>query len=62
MQRSELVLPPLELEFSDYVAWQQHRLESAASEEHWRFWQQQLAGEQPVLHLPTDRPAPPPAR
>ncbi len=52
-------LPPLALEFTDYVDWQARMLKSAEGERMWSYWQKQLAGTLPVLSLPTDRPRPP---
>jgi amino acid adenylation domain-containing protein len=44
---------------ADYVRWQQSMLESQEGADHWQYWQNVLAGDLPVLHLPTDRPRPP---
>ncbi len=52
-------LPPLDLQYTDYVRWQAEMLASAEGERLWAYWQRQLAGELPVLNLPTDRPRPP---
>jgi amino acid adenylation domain-containing protein len=43
--------------YSDYVAWQQHYLESAAAEQDLSYWRRQLAGEIPRLELPGERPS-----
>ena len=48
-------LPALDLQYADYVRWQQQQPMGAASD----YWQQQLAGELPTLNLPTDRSRPP---
>lgn len=53
------VLPSLKLQYSDYAHWQMEMLASDTGERLWQYWQQQLAGELPVLNLPTDRPRPP---
>jgi amino acid adenylation domain-containing protein/thioester reductase-like protein len=45
--------------YSDYVAWQRRTLAGPEGERLWSYWRQQLAGELPVLELPTDRPRPP---
>ncbi|MCP4699800.1 MAG: AMP-binding protein [Gammaproteobacteria bacterium] len=50
------VLPPIKRSYTDYVEWQTQMLESAKGERLWNYWKQQLAGEQPVLNLPIDRP------
>jgi len=34
-------------------------LDRDRGEKLWEYWQQQLAGELPILNLPTDRPRPP---
>ncbi|NEQ64995.1 MAG: amino acid adenylation domain-containing protein [Symploca sp. SIO2D2] len=54
----ELSLPPLKHFYQDYVQWQQEMLEGTEGKRLWNYWQQQLAGELPVLNLPTDRPRP----
>ncbi|MCB2262546.1 MAG: amino acid adenylation domain-containing protein [Candidatus Thiosymbion ectosymbiont of Robbea hypermnestra] len=57
--REAVSLPPLERQYSDYVRWQNDMLESDEGKRLWAYWQRQLAGELPVLDLPTDRPHPP---
>ncbi|NEP34767.1 non-ribosomal peptide synthetase, partial [Moorena sp. SIO3B2] len=52
-------LPSLQHTYQDYVKWQQQLVEGSKGESLWTYWQQQLAGELPVLNLPTDRPHPP---
>lgn len=52
-------LPPLTLTYGDYVRWQNEMLAGAEGERLWNYWQKQLAGELPMLNLPTDRPRPP---
>ncbi len=52
-------LSPLPLQYTDYVRWQEELLASAEGERLRAYWMQQLAGELPVLNLPTDRPRPP---
>ncbi|NES18380.1 MAG: SDR family NAD(P)-dependent oxidoreductase, partial [Symploca sp. SIO3E6] len=54
----ELSLPPLKHCYQDYVKWQKDMLVGAEGKRLWNYWQQQLAGELPVLNLPTDRPRP----
>jgi amino acid adenylation domain-containing protein len=51
-------LPPAGAPFTDYVRWQSAMLTGQEGERHWRYWQHKLAGELPVLKLPTDRPRP----
>ncbi|MGD0207573.1 MAG: amino acid adenylation domain-containing protein [Verrucomicrobiota bacterium] len=52
-------LPPLDLQYTDFVRWQTEMLASPAGERLWDYWKKQLAGPLPVLNLPTDRPRPP---
>ncbi|MGD0949190.1 MAG: amino acid adenylation domain-containing protein, partial [Candidatus Binatia bacterium] len=52
-------LPPLDLQYTDYVRWQAEMLASPEGERLWAYWQKQLGGQLPVLDLPTDRPRPP---
>jgi len=52
-------LPPLDLQYTDFVRWQAEMLASPAGERLWDYWKKQLAGPLPVLALPTDRPRPP---
>jgi len=51
-------LPSAGAQFTDYVSWQAAMLAGQEGERHWRYWQQKLSGELPVLNLPTDRPRP----
>ncbi|MFL6261097.1 MAG: non-ribosomal peptide synthase/polyketide synthase [Thermoanaerobaculia bacterium] len=51
-----IALPPLELAYADYVLWQRERLAGPEGERLWEHWRGRLAGELPVLDLPTDRP------
>ncbi len=51
-------LPPVDFQYMDFVHWQQELLNSEKGEALWAYWQQELAGELPILELPTDRPRP----
>jgi amino acid adenylation domain-containing protein/non-ribosomal peptide synthase protein (TIGR01720 family) len=55
------VLPPPASDYAAFAAWQRRYLESPASQTDRDYWRRQLAGELPILALPTDlpRPAPP---
>jgi Condensation domain len=53
-----VILPPLELRYTDYVHWQAEMLAGAEGERLWAYWRKQLAGQLPVLELRTDRPRP----
>ncbi|MCP4261672.1 MAG: amino acid adenylation domain-containing protein [Planctomycetes bacterium] len=52
-------LPPLQYNYRNYIQWQTEMLDGAEGEKLWQYWQKKLAGEIPVLQLPTDRPRPP---
>ena len=52
-------LPLLKHSYQDYVRWEKELLEGEKGEKLWEYWQQKLAGELPVLNLPTDKPRPP---
>ncbi|MCA1621656.1 MAG: amino acid adenylation domain-containing protein, partial [Acidobacteria bacterium] len=50
---------PPELNYTDFTYWQADMLAGPEGERLWSYWREQLAGELPVLDLPTDRPRPP---
>ncbi len=52
-------LPAIKYQYQDFVQWQRNILASSVGDELWNYWRQQLAGELPILKLPTDRPRPP---
>ena len=52
-------LPPRDLQYGDYVRWQSEMLAASEGERLWGYWRKQLAGQLPVLDLPTDRPRQP---
>ncbi|WP_016949098.1 SDR family NAD(P)-dependent oxidoreductase [Anabaena sp. PCC 7108] len=52
-------LTPLKNSYIDYVRWQRELLTSTPGEKLWEYWQKKLAGDLPILNLPTDRPRPP---
>ncbi|HEX3145168.1 MAG TPA: condensation domain-containing protein, partial [Pyrinomonadaceae bacterium] len=52
-------LAPLGIQYSDYAHWQRDWLRDEIIEQQLSYWKNQLAGELPVLDLPTDRPRPP---
>ncbi|MFP4411180.1 non-ribosomal peptide synthetase [Coleofasciculus sp.] len=56
---TQAALPPLAHKYTDYIHWQTKKLAGAQGGQLWDYWQHQLAGELPVLNLPTDRPRPP---
>lgn len=51
-------LPQPELEYGDFVRWQADLLAGVEGERHWTYWYEELAGELPVLNLPSDHPRP----
>ena len=51
-------LAPPEYSYKLYVQWQQQLLDSSKGEQLQEYWKQQLAGELPVLNLPTDKSRP----
>ncbi|MFH8973381.1 amino acid adenylation domain-containing protein [Streptomyces sp. NPDC017890] len=56
------VLPPLPVQYADYAVWERDRLSGPALRRQLDYWQKHLAGMQPALELPTDRPRPSIAR
>jgi natural product biosynthesis luciferase-like monooxygenase protein/FkbM family methyltransferase len=52
-------LPPLRLQYADYVRWQNEIMEDEEGERLWAYWQHQLAGASTILSLPSARPRPP---
>ncbi|OBI37640.1 non-ribosomal peptide synthetase [Mycobacterium sp. E2238] len=50
--------PPPAESFVDYAEQQAQMLAGPEGEDLWAYWRDQLAGELPVLQLPTDRPRP----
>ena len=52
------LLPPVEVEYIDYVRWQAEMLAGERGERLWSYWREQLRGAPLVLDLPTDRPRP----
>ncbi len=53
------ILPPLAVQYTDFVRWQTEMLASPGGERLWEYWKKQLAGPLPVLNLAIDRPRPP---
>ncbi|MFD9887229.1 amino acid adenylation domain-containing protein [Streptomyces alboflavus] len=50
-------LPPLEIQYADYAAWEQQHVSGPAGQRHLAYWRTRLA-DLPVLDLPTDRQRP----
>jgi amino acid adenylation domain-containing protein len=51
-------LPQLSIQYADFAHWQRQWLQGEVLAAQLSYWQQQLAGAQTVLELPTDRPRP----
>jgi amino acid adenylation domain-containing protein len=51
-------LPVVKTQYADVARWQADLMAGPAGDKHWQFWQTRLAGELPLLNLPTDRPRP----
>ncbi len=47
------------IRYGDYAAWQRATLQGAKLERLLGYWRERLAGDLPVLEMPTDRPRPP---
>ncbi len=51
-------LPPVDVQYADYVRWQQQLLEGAEGERLLTYWHDKLNGKFPKLDIPSDRPRP----
>ncbi|ARU63621.1 hypothetical protein CBW65_23345 [Tumebacillus avium] len=51
-------LPPLQIQFADFAAWQREVMQGETYEKLRSYWVKQLSGEVPVLQMPADRPHP----
>ena len=51
-------LKTLPVQYADYGVWQREWLSGEILDRQLSYWQQQLAGAEPLLELPTDRPRP----
>ena len=49
-------LPELPIQYVDFAHWQRRRMDENRLEPGLAYWREQLAGDLPVLELPTDRP------
>ncbi len=59
LSRADADLPALRFSYADYALWQEELLAGPAGDELLSYWQEQLAGELPILEMPTDHPRPP---
>lgn len=55
---TEVSLPKLDIQYTDYSSWQNKKIENGDFQVHADYWQKQLSGELPVLELPLDFPRP----
>ena len=55
---SRAALPPVGARLGDYIRWQQSMLNSPEGLRLRRYWEKQLAGDLPLLDLPSDRARP----
>ncbi|MGD1913646.1 MAG: amino acid adenylation domain-containing protein [Rivularia sp. (in: cyanobacteria)] len=51
-------LPELPIQYADFAVWQRDRIQNDFLATQLNYWKQQLKGELPALHLPTDYPRP----
>lgn len=51
-------LPQLPIQYADFTLWQRQWLSGEVLESQLNYWKRQLAGDLPILELPTDRPRP----
>jgi amino acid adenylation domain-containing protein len=51
-------LTELPIQYADFAVWQRQQLQGGILETQLEYWLNQLSGELPNLHLPTDRPRP----
>ena len=51
-------LPPLEIQYADYAAWQRGWLQGEVLEEQLSYWRGKLQGAPPLLSIPIDYPRP----
>lgn len=56
--RTDAVLPTLDIQYKEYASWQNERLEGGALAKQEAFWLDLLQGTLPVLELPADYPRP----
>nr|ASV46716.1 non-ribosomal peptide synthetase [uncultured bacterium] len=52
-------LPELPVQFADFAVWHRRLMEGERARQDLAYWKEALAGADPVLELPTDRPRPP---
>jgi amino acid adenylation domain-containing protein/non-ribosomal peptide synthase protein (TIGR01720 family) len=55
---SPISLPELNIQYGDFVVWQQENITGEILQKQLKYWEQQLADKPPLLELPTDKPRP----
>ncbi|MBX9621983.1 MAG: amino acid adenylation domain-containing protein, partial [Alphaproteobacteria bacterium] len=58
LEKQELILPPLPLQYADFTLWQRQWLQGNVLDQQLSYWKQQLAGIPDLLELPADKPRP----
>lgn len=56
VDKKNVILPALTIQYKDYAAWQKHLLNSEVGKKLQQFWQQTLSKPLPILQLATDFP------
>jgi amino acid adenylation domain-containing protein len=56
VEGTDAALPALPIQYADYAEWQRGWLQGEVLDRHLTYWTRQLAGDLPVIELPTDRP------
>lgn len=51
-------LPELSMQYTDYSVWERNAMDSGLFEKQLKYWKNQLAGELPILEMPTDHTRP----
>ena len=51
-------MPPLQIQYKDYAAWQLDQLSTASYQEHKNYWLSQFSGEVALINLPTEKKRP----
>ncbi|KPA18710.1 plipastatin synthase subunit D [Candidatus Magnetomorum sp. HK-1] len=54
VHNKKIEMPPLNIQYRDYTAWQNKVLSDKNVKIHQRYWHDKLSGELPVINLPTD--------
>lgn len=58
LEKDQLELEALTLQYADYAVWQRERMESGVEKEQLNFWKNELKSAPTLLHLPSDYPRP----